>query len=316
MRAVDPRPWVVTCDPGVDDAVALAVVAGRDDCDVRAIVAGAGNVDAPTAWRNARGLADLLGLDVPVAMGSAATVGGRAISRAGHAHGADGLAGLAHRLPCPDGDASGDPVAGEDLVRGDVIATGPLTDVALALRAGRPVGHVVWMGGSYAPAAEAPGPVARHVDPPAAEAPGPVAREFNAGVDPQAVDVVLGAAAELAVVPIEVTRQVTLGPQDLARWSSGPPTARLCADLAARRPGQGGHRIGLHDPVAVVAALDPELFRWEQRRLRCAGGDAPPGALVAVAGPPSAAIAVAVDVAAVRDRIVEAVLAAGRAEHG
>ncbi|HET9612441.1 MAG TPA: nucleoside hydrolase, partial [Acidimicrobiales bacterium] len=95
---MDPRPWVVTCDPGVDDAVALAVAAGRDDCDVRAIVASAGNVDAPTAWRNARGLADLLGLDVPVAMGSAATVGGRAISRAGHAHGADGLAGLAHRL--------------------------------------------------------------------------------------------------------------------------------------------------------------------------------------------------------------------------
>ena len=116
--------------------------------------------------------------------------------------------------------------------------------------------------------------------------------------------------------PLHPGTKQPLGPQDLARWSSGPPTARLCADLAARRPGQGGHRIGLHDPVAVVAALDPELFRWEQRRLRCAGGDAPPGALVAVAGPPSAAIAVAIDAAAVRDRIVEAVLAAGRAEHG
>jgi hypothetical protein len=37
---------------------------------------------------------------------------------------------------------------------------------------------------------------------------------------------------------------------------------------------------------------------------------------VAAAGPPSAAIAVGVDASAVRDRIVDAVRAAGRGEHG
>jgi inosine-uridine nucleoside N-ribohydrolase len=314
MRLVDPRRWVVTCDPGIDDAVALAVAAGRGDCDLRAVVAGAGNVDALTAWRNACGLADLLGFDVPVAIGSAATVDGRPIRREGHAHGVDGLAGLARRLPHPGGGPPGArwaapagarnaPTDGGSLVGGDVVATGPLTDVALALRAGRPVGRVVWMGGSYVPAADGPGPVGH---------------EFNAGVDPQAVDEVLVAAVDLAIVPIEVTRRVTLGPHDLARWSSGPPPARFCADLAVRRPRRGGHRIELHDPVAVVAALEPELFRWERRRVRCVagGGDAPPGALVAAAGPPSAAIAVGVDAPAVRDRIVDAVLAAGRGEHG
>ena len=305
---------MVTCDPGIDDAVALAVAAGRGDCDLRAVVAGAGNVDALTAWRNACGLADLLGFDVPVAIGSAATVDGRPIRREGHAHGVDGLAGLARRLPHPGGGPPGArwaapagarnaPTDGGSLVGGDVVATGPLTDVALALRAGRPVGRVVWMGGSYVPAADGPGPVGH---------------EFNAGVDPQAVDEVLVAAVDLAIVPIEVTRRVTLGPHDLARWSSGPPPARFCVDLAVRRPRRGGHRIELHDPVAVVAALEPELFRWERRRVRCVagGGDAPPGALVAAPGPPSAAIAVGVDAPAVRDRIVDAVLATGRGEHG
>lgn len=292
---------MVTCDPGIDDAVALAVVAGRDDCDLRAVVAGAGNVDGTTAWRNACGLARLFGMEVPVAMGSAATVDGRPIRREGHPHGADGLAGLAHRLPCPDGDPPGAPPRDGSPVRGDVVATGPLTDVALALGAGRPVERVVWMGGSYAPAAPGTG----------------AAGEFNAGVDPQAVDAVLAAAIELDVVPIEVTRRVTFGPRQVVRWSSGPPAARLCADLVAGRARGGSHRVALHDPVAVVAALEPGLFGWERRRVGCAhGSGAPPGVLLAVAGPATAAVAVDVDVAAVRDRIVAAVLAAGRSTNG
>ncbi|HEX6419896.1 MAG TPA: nucleoside hydrolase [Acidimicrobiales bacterium] len=306
----------MTCDPGVDDAVALAVAAGRADGAVRAVVAGAGNVDAETAWRNAAGLARLLGLDVPVAMGSGTTVDGRPIRRAPGAHGADGLAGLSNRLTAPAGDrapalvpggrrtGSVAAVPGEGLVTGYVIATGPLTDVALALRDGRAVDRVVWMGGSFAPAA---GDAA------------PAGGEFNAGVDPAAVELVLGAPVDLAIVPIEVTRRVALDGDVLARWSFGPPVARLCADLAARRPHHGGGPVVLHDPVAVVAALEPGRFRWDRRPLRCARGAGAGRGVLVPAGPLHSdagtwpAIAVAVDAAAVRRRIVEAVLAAGPA---
>src|SRR5690606_2976672 len=303
-----PEGWVLTCDPGVDDAVALAVAAGRADCPVRAVVAGAGNVDAATAWRNAAGLARLLGLDVPVAMGSDTTVDGRPIRRGPSAHGADGLAGLARRLPAaahgpapaatsgpgarpqagtgsaagpapaatsgpgarpqagtgsaaarPGGaSAAGDaPIpagpGGRGLVAGDVIATGPLTEVALALARPHALGRVVWMGGSFAPAA---GDAA------------PAGREFNARADPVAVDAVLRAALDLAVVPVEVTRRVSLDADDLVRWWSGPPAARLCADLAARRRHHGRGPVVLHDPVAVVAALEPGLFSWQRRPVR------------------------------------------------
>jgi inosine-uridine nucleoside N-ribohydrolase len=274
---------VLTCDAGVDDAIALAVAAGRPDCRVAAVVAGAGNVAAATAWRNAAGMAALLGLDGPVAIGGERTIGGAPIHRAGDGHGADGLLGLADRLPRP---AAATPADGLALVRGDVVALGPLTDTARAIRAGQPVDRVVWMGGST----------------------GAGAAEFNASVDAEAVDAVLQSSAAVAVVPIDITRRVLLGDDDLARWSAGSATGRLCAELAARRRERtsGAPGVAVHDAVAVIAALEPALFLWSPRRLaaRPAGGR-----LSSRPGPPNAELAVAVDADAVRRRIVDAVAA-------
>lgn len=258
----------MTCDPGVDDAIALAVLAGHPDGTIEAIVAGAGNVPADVAWRNAAGIAALIGLDVPVDVGSDRAVDGSPIRRGGDVHGSDGLAGLGHRLPAPQARKDD----GQPLVSGSVLAIGPLTDVARAIRAGQRVDRVVWMGGS-------------------------ALTEFNAAADPVAVAEVLDATTDVAAVPIETTRQVTLDDDALARWSSGSMVSRLCAELAATRgTPPGTSPVTVHDPVAVIAALEPDLFTWSPRRLA-------PGAR-------RARVAVGVDVATVRERIVDAVEAA------
>ena len=282
--------WALTCDPGIDDAVALAVAAGMPGFELAAVIAGAGNVPAGTAWRNAVGLAALLRLDVPVAIGGEDALDGTAIMRGPSSHGADGLGGLAHRLPVHRGS----PPDGAPLVRGDVFATGPLTEVARALRSGHRLDRVVWMGGSVA--------CADGVD--------AIGGEFNAGADRLAVDEVLSAGVPVRVVPVEVTVQVPFDDNDLAVWRDGPPVARLCADLVARRRGGERGPVMLHDAVAVVAATAPDLFRWEDHRLRCD----PHGSLVEVDAPsgdppPPVAVAVAVDAAAVRARIVATVSA-------
>lgn len=288
--------WVVTCDPGTDDAIALAVAAGHPGCRVMAVVAGAGNVDAPTAWRNATGMARLLRLDVPVGHGDPRTLDGMAIERAGDAHGRDGLSGLAHLLPDrPSAPDMPDAPDGRALVQGAVIALGPLSDVARARRAGRPVGPLVWMGGTLADGTVGDGPTG----------------EFNAGIDPAATDEVLDTVEDMAVVPIDVSRLVTFGAADIDRWSTAAgPGARLCAALARAR--LHGGTAALHDPVAVVAALDPDLFAWERRRLRGAtGGSRPPGTLVPAperTGRATARVAVALDIPAVRERVITAVL--------
>lgn len=290
--------WVLTCDPGVDDAVALAAAVGGDGIELAAVVAAGGNVPAPMAWRNAAGMAALLGLDVPVGMGSTNSLDGTRLGRGRSSHGRDGLAGLAGRLPAsaPTAEAAVAPAGG--LVHGDVIATGPLTDVARALRSGGPVRRVVWMGGS-----------ASGVD-----GAGSVGHEFNAGADPAAVDEVLGSGCRVRVVPIEITVQVPFAAEDVARWRTGSAAARLCAGLVERRGG-GRWPVQLHDPVAVVAAAEPDLFRWEERVLRCRPGGALAGAPHGSASPP-VTVAVALDAPAVRERIVSAVGSAGAARAG
>jgi inosine-uridine nucleoside N-ribohydrolase len=291
--------WVLTCDPGVDDAVALAVAAGRPDARLVAVVAGAGNVDALTAWRNAAGMVELAGVDVPVGLGSAAAVDGSAIHRHGSAHGPDGLAGLAGRLPAADARVR---VPGRPLVQGDIVATGPLTDVAIAVRSGQPVDRVVWLGGTAADLAG----TAEVAEAPAGHSTrGP---EFNAAADPDAVNTVAAAPAPLSIVPLDVSRRVVLGPDAIDRWAMGPRPARFCADLVTARHGPAGG--SLPDTVAVVAALEPRLFRWAPRLLRCATeGPHPRGTLVADDGADGVVrVAVDLDAAAVRDRIVDAVM--------
>jgi inosine-uridine nucleoside N-ribohydrolase len=282
--------WVLTCDPGIDDAIALAVAAGRQDCELRAVIAGAGNGTVAATWRNAVGLVARLGLDVPVGRGSDRALDGSPITRGTTSHGTDGLAGLSAALPGPPAGAPPDGVA---LIEGNVVATGPLTDVAQAVRAGQQVGRVVWMGGSLTPGIP----------------------EFNAGIDPAAVNVLLD-GAHLAVVPLDATRQVVFDGDAVDAWDAGTPVARLCARLARQRFGTSGRGL-LHDPVALVAALEPGLFEWSDVRLRCtARGDGAAGtftsASVSPERRPNARLATGVDAAAVREAVVEAVLRAGR----
>lgn len=290
-----PRPtpgdgaWTVTCDPGIDDAVALALVAGRSDLAVDAVVAGAGNAPLPAAHRNAAGMAALVGLAVPVGRGSSRSLSGAPLARRPSPHGSDGLGGLADRLP---GGARRQTPARVGAWQ-HVLATGPLTDVARARRRGHLVRGVVWMGGSVTG-------LGSSID--------PLGGEFNAGADPQAADEVLGSGAAVRVVPVEVTAQVVLGAEHVAPWRSGPPGARLCAELVDRHR-RGRWPVPLHDPVAVVAAVEPDLFRWRHGPLRCR-----PGGTLSDPGPdrgrPPASVAVGIDVPAVRRLVVDGVLGA------
>jgi inosine-uridine nucleoside N-ribohydrolase len=195
-------------------------------------------------------------------------------------------------MPAPPEDRPSD---GIPMIEGNVIATGPLTDVAVALRAKQAIGQVVWMGGSLVPGAP----------------------EFNAGVDPAAVNAVLDdRGAHLTVVPLDVTRQVVFDRAHLDRWADGPPLARFCAQLARLRFGAPGRGL-LHDPVALVAALEPGLFDWTEVRLRCVEhGDGAPGTFTSASTgperPPNARLAIVADADAVRARVVDAVLDAAR----
>src|SRR5216684_6224147 len=174
-------PTVLDVDPGIDDALALLLAWGSPELDVLALTVVAGNAPLADTARNAARLVAVRRPARPpqVALGAAAPLRRALVRTAADEHGGDGLGDAVGWPPVASPPAS--PSAAETLValarahaeRLTLIALGPLTNLALALRldadALRRIGRVVMMGGAV--------DVRGNATPDA---------EFNAYVDPDA----------------------------------------------------------------------------------------------------------------------------------
>lgn len=133
------RQVIVDTDTGLDDALALLHLAGSPRADIAAVTTVYGNCHVEDSLRNAAHVLRLAGLeDVPLSRGAAGPLVGQA-HIAGYVHGTDGLGDLG--LDRPDPQVTGRTAAQEivGLVnaepgRYDVLALGPLTNLALALQ--------------------------------------------------------------------------------------------------------------------------------------------------------------------------------------
>jgi purine nucleosidase len=284
-------PVVIDTDPGIDDALALLFAWNSPEIQVEVITTVAGNVTIEAASTN---LLRLLALRRPVprpvvAAGAPGPLA-RALTTATRYHGEDGLGDLpdwpeVERLPGSPGAVEVILDAARRYERDlTIIALGPLTNLALALKedadALRRVGRLVAMGGAI----DVPGNVT------------PTA-EFNMSVDPEAAHRVLAAGLPLEVVPLDATRQAVL-PRAGMRATLG----RATGPLASRIQGfsergfriahsDGDQGMALHDPLAVGLTLDPSLGKWEAVRLAIG----PDGETMRTSGPPNCRVARSVE---------------------
>ena len=265
-------PILIDTDPGIDDALAILLAFGSPEVSVEAITTVAGNVEVDLATANVFRILEAArpGRRPRVARGAGAPLAGPLLTAA-HVHGEDGLGNLgALREPdgrprYPEPSRTLEMLDGADLIletakrfagRLVVVALGPLTNVALALRRDRGrlarAARIVVMGGAVA----APGNVT-------------AAAEFNMHVDPEAAAEVFASGLPIELVPLDVTRRVvlTLGDLSAALPRHGGGTARFVEDFTAygfdfeARRGDGG--MALHDPLAVGVAVDPGLVTLE-----------------------------------------------------
>ncbi|MEM8747871.1 MAG: nucleoside hydrolase [Actinomycetota bacterium] len=266
----DRRSVVIDCDPGQDDAIALLLAFGTPTIasSIEFITTVAGNSAAHVTHRNGRRVVDLATQrrDEHIAVHR-----GAERSLAFHSRtyfvGDDELPGW--ETPSPSVGAISERGAGverrsavEALVElgrrrpaGSVTiyATGPLTNVALALLADTSfedaLGAVVWMGSS----------IGRGNITPAAE--------FNASIDPDALAVVLAAGVDLTVVPAEIGESATIDEATLAEIDAvGTPSAAAVARLV-RAMGddidrERYARLGrpMYDPTVIAYAARAEMF--------------------------------------------------------
>lgn len=130
------RPVIIDCDPGIDDATAIMMMQASGRFDIKGITAVHGNVSLSHTANNALYLADLYGIDCPVAKGASRAML-ISLPKAENIHGGNGLGGFQH--PIPDRPFYPKPAweliwekAQECEGELEIFAIGPLTNIAIA----------------------------------------------------------------------------------------------------------------------------------------------------------------------------------------
>ena len=201
-------PLIIDTDPGIDDAVAIALAVFNPRFDVRLIttVAGNGSIEATTT--NALKLMAYYGKDVPVARGAAEPLI-RQLDDASDIHGKTGMEGF--DFPEPKTELLLDKHAVEAM-RDEIMASaepvtvmpiGPLTNIALLLKTFPEVKsrieRIVLMGGSVTRGNKG------------------VMAEFNIFVDPEAAKIVLTSGLDITMATLDAGLGTVIPPEKTAQ---------------------------------------------------------------------------------------------------
>lgn len=286
---------VIDTDPGVDDALAIALAVAHPGVDLVGLTTVFGNTFVGQSSRNARFLLDLFGHHCPVAEGAALPWGATCYQPHPEVHGPEGLGA---RTVVPEVGKNADTDAADFLIHltrdhpGEVTvcAIGPLTNIADALARdpgfAQNLKQLVIMGGAYAH----PGNISAHA-------------EANIYHDPAAANAVFAAPFDMVMVGLDATMQTLLTPTDLA-------------EMAQRAPKVGGflneihdyylgfyRSVGvttgcpMHDATAVLASVAPEKFTLLQTGIRVVGEGDAIGQTVTDPNRPAVNVAMGVDAA-------------------
>ncbi len=253
---------LLDCDPGLDDALALLLAHGDPDIDLVAVTTVGGNVSLEKTTRNALELREFLGFsDVPIAAGAGEPLSGP-VKSAEHVHGEDGLGNVIlpkATLTASDSHAVDLIIETLRAAPGEIhlVATGPLTNIALALRRDPSIVDLVAsftiMGGSYSRGNATP------------------AAEFNIYADPDAAAEVFAAGWQVTMVGLDLTLQAIVDEGIVDRMHElGRLGVELIAPLATfwtnplddEWDGQA-----LHDVCAVAYVARPDLFTTKPARV-------------------------------------------------
>jgi inosine-uridine nucleoside N-ribohydrolase len=255
------RPRIVLdCDPGHDDVIAIILAAHTTD--LLGITTVAGNAPLDRTTYNACVMRDAMRLDTTVHSGAERPLVAEP-KFASYVHGASGLDGA--ELPVPDhGPDSTDAVSFIiDTCRSNddvwLVPIGPLTNIALALRAApdlvdRIAGISLMGGGTFGNRTPA--------------------GEYSSWADAEAAAAVFGCGASITMAGLDVTHQLMVTQPRIDEVEAlNTEFTTMIADLFRffRQNYLKRHEeipgAALHDPLAVLALTDPDLFTGTDRHV-------------------------------------------------
>ena len=250
------RPFIIDCDTGTDDAIAIMAALYCDQVEIKAITSVNGNVAHKYTSQNNLDLLEYLGFDdIPVAKGADRPMLGNFFHADG-THGSTGLGSIT--LPKARKKTFDDQIASELIYRIakeekgelELLVIGPMTNIAICLLEHPDlkdlVKHIWFMGGAV---------IGGNVT---------TTAEFNIWVDPLAAHIVTQSGIPQTMVGLDVTTAAAMKEEHSARTRAwGTKAGTLCAvllDYMFIRRDQGGEDALMHDAMAFAAAVYPECL--------------------------------------------------------
>jgi purine nucleosidase len=284
------RPVLLDTDIGsdVDDLLALALLVASPEVQLIGVTTVYG--DTVLRARMTRLVLDQLEQrSVPIGIGARETLSGRPVWWAGHE--GQGIPGL-DRVQIDEGATAAEllhQAATEHRGRLELFAIGPLTNVAEAISAhdsfATSLRHLYIMGGAF----------------------WMEQAEHNIKSDPEAADIVFRSGIPMTICGLDVTQRVRLREADMSQIREAASGIGSVLEDQVRRwwAYTGATENHLHDPVAILPAIRPELFRFEQCDVQVEVEGANPGRTwVDGCGTGAVHIAADVDVRAAEQEIV------------
>jgi purine nucleosidase len=276
----------------VDDILALVLLARAPEFQLVGVTTVYG--DTTLRARMVRQVLDQMGrADVPIGIGATRTLTNRPVFWAGHE---------GHGMPNFDQTPVDESLTAADLLRRaaaeyagqlDLVAIGPLTNVAEAIEAdpefASSLHHLYLMGGAF------------WMDQP----------EHNIKCDPEAAAIVFASGIPMTVCGLDVTLRAMLREADLPRLRAANDGVGPLLEDQVRRWWTfiNANENHLHDPLAILPAVRPELFRFEQCDVTVdIGGEESGRTRLASCGEGAVMIAAEVDAGAAEEEIVRRVV--------
>lgn len=249
------RKVIIDCDPGIDDAFAIALAHYEPSFEIIAIHTVAGNVSIENTTRNARGLAEILDLKAPICQGSGEPLIYEPFF-ASEVHGHNGFGGVEltdlKPLSPLSAMASYVDILENSTEKVTILAIGPLTNIALLFKAyphlKSKVDLLSIMGGGLKGGNTTS------------------AGEFNFYVDPHAAHIVFKSGIPIIMAGLDATELGGINQQDIEYIRDhGGALGQLLHDISKPnfefvRAYNQQDSINLHDAMAVLSLTNPELF--------------------------------------------------------
>ena len=257
---------IIDTDPGIDDALAIALATALPEVELLGLTAVFGNTFVQQSSRNARFLLNFLGHPCPVSEGAEMPYGAQTYVPSANVHGPEGFGAMA---VVQDIGANVEESAAAFLVRsarenpGELVvcAIGPLTNIADALKLdplfARNIKSLVLMGGAL----DCPGNITPHA-------------EANIFHDPAAADVVFSTDMPMVMIGLNATMKTLLTPDDFEKMGKNSPQIggfiRDISDFYLGFYRSVGIFDGcpMHDSTAILACVAPDRFEMKRTGLR------------------------------------------------